>query len=615
MSIIFGLKRPAGEMVSKEELLGLARTTGRWATEGTFALTSGHVGMGFQPYYTHTRMRLDSLPFVDSCGNMITFDGRLDNHEELHALLNPSAPHTSDSEIIAKAFEKWGGACFSHLVGDWAVALWVRKTNALYLARDHAGARTLYYEQNGNTVTWSSYLEPLVCRNDSHELNRVFVNRYLALLPLEETTPYAGVHAVPAGHYIVMTGEQMHHVAHWKCAEGGELVLRDDTEYEERFSQLFRRSVERRIGGDVGVLGQLSGGMDSTSIVCMADDVRRLGPQHLDLIDTVSFYDTSETSWDDDKYFTIVERFRKKSGIHIRVNGMQLSLSAPSAVYLFPGADGTSEQQEREFNSAVGTDKYRVILSGLGGDEFLGGVPFPSPELASQLLRGRLNDLVKSSVSWGLALRRPAIELLGNTLAFVAEMIVGEERSLKQIFPWIPKREQNPFPRPRCRKLHLPRPFLGNYYSRLLAAVRESLPHQRPHSISRLEYRYPMLDRDLLDFLTRIPRSQLLRPGERRSLMKRAVRGLIPSEILNRRRKAAVSQCPLRAIVSCRSEIVSLFKDSLLESLGFVDGLTLTDCLTAVAQGKEISFYPGIRRAIEMELWLRTSTSSGRLRS
>ncbi len=614
MSIIFGLKKAPGHSVVEEDLRKLARTTARWATEGTSVLTSGHVGMGFQPYHTHARSPLESTPMVDACGNTITFDGRLDNHDDLRARLSLLGSRLSDTQIIMAAFERWGEACFSYLVGDWAIALWVRETDTLYLARDHAGTRTLYYERIGDSIAWSTFLETLVCDKGAHTLDRVFVNCYLTLQPLGETTPYAGIHAVPAGHYVAAKGKQVYSTPHWGCAEERELVLGDDREYEVRFLQLFRRSVERRIDGDPAILGQLSGGMDSSSIVCMADEVVRSTSRDRDPIDTVSYYDDSETSWDDAKYFPLVEKFRGKRGYHIQTHGARLSLNSPSEVYLFPGADETSIQREEEFNSTVGIEKYRVILSGLGGDEFAGGVPYPAPELASYLLHGRFLDLAKSGVSWGLALRYPLVELVGETLAFTASVMAGGNISSMKAIPWISNRQTDRLGHSQSGRHHHPHFVLRNYYLRLLALVRESLPHLRPQARVRVEYRYPMLDRDLLEFLIQIPRNQLIRPGERRSLMKRSVGKLLPREIVNRRRKAVVSQGPLRAIVSRHIEIASLFKDSLLESLGFIDTLTLKRCLAEVVQGKEISFYPAIRRAIEMELWLRTFALGRKLR-
>jgi asparagine synthase (glutamine-hydrolysing) len=613
MSVIFGLHRSLGEVVVGEELLQLAKATQRWALEGTSVLARGDVGMGLQPYFTHDRMRIEALPFEDAFGNVVAVDGRLDNYQELRGLLClPNRP-LPDSQIVLAAFQKWKEACFSYLVGDWAIAVWSAKAKKLYLARDHAGSRSLYYQRSGSAVVWSSYLETLVGGNNPHRLDRLFVNRYLTLQPLEDATPYEGIQAVPAGQYLTIDRDRLHGRPHWTPAESGNLTLSDEGEYEEQFLQLFRRSVERRIDGGVGVLAQLSGGIDSTSIVCMADEIRKSKDPGSELVDTLSFYDESESSWDEHKYFPVVEKFRGKTGHHIRTDGSRLSLTAPAPDYLFPGASGHSAQDEADFNCAIGIDKYRVILSGLGGDEFLGGVPYPYPELAHYLLRGRLLDLAKSGFSWGLALRSPLIELLTDTVAFIGDMVTERDLPNKVNLPWIAPSGVALLSEMSRRTL--PRSYSPwrAYYTRLLVSARESLPHLRPQSSLRLEFRYPMLDRDLLDFLVRIPRNQLVRPGERRSLMRRALRNLVPVEILDRRRKAVVSQGPLRAVIGHHDQIASLFKDSLLESLGFVEGKALISSLTEVTDGKDISFYPGIRRAIEMELWLKARASRGRL--
>ena len=613
MSVVFGVKRTLDNPVTEQELSDMAAHTMRWTKGEPILLRNGQVGMGQQTGVSEAANGSQRSLLADRHGNVVALDGRLDNGKELCELLSLDQSSVSSAEIVLSALERWNEATFSYFVGDWAIALWIRNTNTLCLGRDHAGTRTLYYKKQADAVFWSSYLETLVNRESSHSLNSVFAHRFLAHLPIEEATPYAGIHAVPAGHCVRFKEEQSHISRHWNLPRIARLELRDDREYEERFLFLFRRSVERRIQGNAEVLAQLSGGMDSTSIVCMADEIRRDSNPQRGLIDTVSYFDESEPSWDDHTYFKIVENSRGKVGYHIKIDGTRLSLSEPPNAYLFPGASGNSEQYEREFNSAINIERYGVILSGLGGDEFLGGVPYPYPELASYLLRGRLRQVLKSSLAWGLSRRRPVTEFLGGTASFVLSMATSHDITTEQLPGWITKRGIRLLAEDQKHRLHHSRLPLENYYLRLLAAVRETLPHQRPQAKMRLEYGYPMLDRDLLEFVVQIPRNQLLRPGERRSLMRRAFQGLIPSAILNRRRKAALVQGPLRAITSRGVEIESLFKDSLLESIGLIESRSLLACLSAVVSGKDISFYPGICRAIEMELWLRAMTSSGQL--
>ena len=87
MSILFGIWQRHDGPVSEDDLSILAQATGRYAPDGTFVTAHGEIGMGFQPYYTHERSRRDLQPVVDSAGNMLLFDGRLDNHCELSKML------------------------------------------------------------------------------------------------------------------------------------------------------------------------------------------------------------------------------------------------------------------------------------------------------------------------------------------------------------------------------------------------------------------------------------------------------------------------------------------------------------------------------------------------
>jgi asparagine synthase (glutamine-hydrolysing) len=124
MSVIFGVRRVDGAPVSDSYLRELARATEGFALDGTFVEHDVCAGMGFQPYFTHERSRLEAQPAIDARGNMVAFDGRLDNHEELRTVLGLSPQILADSLIVLAAFERWGECCFARLVGDWALALW-----------------------------------------------------------------------------------------------------------------------------------------------------------------------------------------------------------------------------------------------------------------------------------------------------------------------------------------------------------------------------------------------------------------------------------------------------------------------------------------------------------
>src|SRR5260370_5448963 len=146
MSIIFGIREAADQPVDVRYLRDLARATERYAPDGSFVAAKANIGMGYQPYYTHEHSRREMQPAIDEAGSMLCFDGRLDNHKELRTTLGLADDSSAGSGIVRAAFTRWDKCCFSRFIGDWALALWSNADHALYLARDHAGTRTLYYQ-------------------------------------------------------------------------------------------------------------------------------------------------------------------------------------------------------------------------------------------------------------------------------------------------------------------------------------------------------------------------------------------------------------------------------------------------------------------------------------
>jgi asparagine synthase (glutamine-hydrolysing) len=157
--------------------------------------------------------------------------------------------------------------------------------------------------------------------------------------------------------------------------------------------------------------------------------------------------------------------------------------------------------------------------------------------------------------------------------------------------------------------------------SRAWWSIMETLPHLVPQILSRPEYRYPFLDKDLVTFLFSIPREQIVRPGRRRSLMRRALINIVPHEILERRRKAFQLRAPLNMLHQAHSKLENLFSNSALADAGFIDVEKLGVSLRRTAMG-DTAWWQALLRTIAMELWLRaclkgsdrsTQTENGRL--
>jgi asparagine synthase (glutamine-hydrolysing) len=614
MSIIFGIRKPDGEIVDDTELLRLAHRTERYAPDGTFVTSAGRVGMGFQPFHTTERSRLEDQPLVDEHGSLLVFDGRLDNHEELRYKLGIREPRVADSQLILSAFVRWDESCFAQFVGDWAIALWSAAKQTLYLARDHAGTRTLFFQHVSGALQWSTYLDSLLLPETSHQLDKEYVASYLASRPIRDLTPYRGIRAVLPAHYKRVMADAVVAKPHWSSMASGNIRYGSDEEYEVHFLQLFKTSVVRRTTPGGKILAQLSGGMDSTSIVCMSDHIRTSqGAPPAELLDTLSYYDDSEPNWQERPYFSIVESARGKTGIHIDRSDWHPTLEPldqSEGVALWPGWHGGSAEQARKFDDLVRARGYRAIVSGIGGDELLGGVPTPLPELAEYLVSGSPAKLFRRSADWCLTDRSPLLHLLFQTVKFTINLYRQPGPDVTKMPSWIA-----PDLRKLCfdlkhreieggKRLGFSPTALGNGIT--WWAILETLPHLIPPLLTRYEYRYPYLDRDLVDFLLRIPRDQLLRPGQRRSLMRRALKDIVLPEILARRRKGFVIRGPLTLVQQEKEKIEQLFARSFLGEHGFIDPVRLRSTLELVARGKAIDQLQTLLRAIALELWFKS---------
>src|SRR5581483_3560720 len=156
-----------------------------------------------------------------------------------------------------------------------------------------------------------------------------------------------------------------------------------------------------------------------SGIVSVADRIlateRGLTPH----LDTLSYYDQTEPNGDDWLYFPIIEKRRGRVGAHIDASKLATStLSLEHSEFAAePGPLNIGYEIEAERAAIVRDGGYRAVLSGIGGDEFLGGIPNPHSQLADALLQLKLGTLAKQLVAWSLIKRKPLIQLLWGTFA------------------------------------------------------------------------------------------------------------------------------------------------------------------------------------------------------
>jgi len=634
----------------------------------------GSFAMIYRAFHTNRESRLERLPYVSKRGNVMTWDGRLDNREELtralsyelstehsRTLIGSATGHT-DVAIVMGAWEAWGTDCFKRLIGDYSLAVWEPSSRTLTMAKDFIGVRYLYYEilpegirsggrsngelgdaqpPSGPSVWWCSRLEPLILLSGrQYDLNEEYIAGYFAFHPANHITPYMGVDALPAGHYVQIRNGQKKLVQYWHFDPDKRIRYKTDAEYEEQFRQVFFQSVKRRLRADAPVVAGLSGGRDSSAIVCVADEIIARGEAETPRLDTYSRYDEEEPFGNDKPYLTIVEQKRGRAGHHF---GHDKADSAPSSTRrsftptgveepfatthnrlrpldldyfsAHPGIDQWGAEAVRKRLEFMKLNGYRIILSGVGGDEVTGGVPYCISELADLLVQGRFVRLTKQLKAWGLTQKRAWPDLAWNTFkSLEPDSLRRMFWNGKEVWAWIDKEfvEHQRKTFIQLTSTRAPRKGLPSFRTNIAVAVGVSWQlahvaklHRRGARENPYDRGFPFLDRDFLEFMFAIPREQVLRPGQYRSLMRRALAGIVPNEILNRTRKAFSARRSALGFQFMLLEIRKLFSQPPGARLGWVNGIDFLARLDELSVGKN-DFVVPVRKTLTLEMWLRS---------
>jgi asparagine synthase (glutamine-hydrolysing) len=534
-------------------------------------------------------------PFAAADGALLLWDGRLDAAE-------PSAgPDPTDLARVGAAWERSGTACFRDLLGDWALSAICRDRRALVLARDFLGSRPLYYLRNRGFAAWSTLLEPLLSvPGERFTLDEEYLAGWFAGYPDASLTPYEEILAVPPASFVRVTPRSVEVETYWKPRLQKLSSLKSDADYEECFRAHFFAAVKRRLRSRGPVAAELSGGLDSSAIVCAADLIAGRGARS---VETVSFFDPEEPRWNERPYFLAVEERRGRAGFHLNVGLEGRLLPEHDQGFPVTPAHGAlpspSDQRLSEFLAGGG---FRVLLSGVGGDEFTGGVPTGIPELADCVRCGDLVRFLRRAFLWSLAARRPLLHLAAETLA---TFLPSRNRNPAWPTPWLAgsfrKRHRRTFARdlPRFRWFGPLPSFQANLAA--LDGIRRQLALA---ATPGREMRYPFLDRDLLEYLFNIPRSRLVRPGERRSLLRRALRGIVPDLVLDRPSKAFVATSHSKALASDWPRVEKLLDGMRVERCGMVDSGRLLGELEAARRGLDVPLLP-LLRVLRVEWWMR----------
>ena len=619
MGVQSGIWQFDGEPVSQELVQEFSLMTAQHGPDNSHThFVDQSMGVNYRAFHTTRTSRLPVQPYLSHSRNLIVWDGRLDNGEELCELLSQRRLSTSsDVEIVAAAFDAWGLESLPRLRGDWSLTLWEQTGKRLILAKDYAGVRHLYYWPSPKRIVWCSHLAPLVILSrQCFPVNEEYIAGYLGLYPAPDLTPYEGIYAVPPGGFVVACDGKTSVHDYWQ-PNRKMIRYKNDVDYEDHFRETFRQAVRRRVQSDRPVLAELSGGFDSSSIVCMADEIISSGEAETKRLDTISWFDDTEPSCDERPFFGAVEQKRGATGWHFNTANFQCLAYPDENIFVpVPGYLQRNIAACRAMASVIEEGGHRVVLSGVGGDELLGGVSDPVPLLADSIVSVRPKRLVQDLYAWSLVRKTPCLHLLAKAISLALfKGIHGEFDSIVKTPPWHNKefmRKQ----RLAVRRMEMQvsskcgapsrRAYLCGLYG-----LKQQLALTEPSWTGCFTYAYPYLDQDLVEFLLAIPMQQIQRPGERRWLMRRALSSLLPNSVLYRKTKARGTRRWIVGMAAYWRQWGHIYESPVSSKLQYLDAAKFRNEMSVFINGEKLDYMMQFIRVVSLEHWLRDNLRRG----
>ncbi len=291
--------------------INLGRMTSAIAHRGPDGVrhwSSGPIGFGHLSLQTAGESARAAQPLATDDGSLcLVMDGRIDNRSELREALVSrgfDGIESGDGGLVLRAYACWGEDCPSRLLGDFAFAIWDFRKKQLFCARDHVGVRPFYYFYSGSLFAFGSEIRAvLAVESVPRRLNEARVVDYLVEeLQREdkEATFFKGVLRLPAGHSLSVGPNRFEIRDYWDLKAPPPLKLASWQEYGAAFREVFVEAVRCRLSSTHRVGSTLSGGLDSSSVVCAIREL--LSGDMNEPLHTISLVDSDESKCGETPY-------------------------------------------------------------------------------------------------------------------------------------------------------------------------------------------------------------------------------------------------------------------------------------------------------------------------
>jgi len=549
MSGIAGIVRPNGA-VDPDTVIGMTEGLELRGTDQSGTATRERCGIGHQLSITTPEAQYEESP-EKTDQYLLTADARIDNREELRTQLNISTSSiVTDTDLILAAYDRWGKDCPEQLVGAFAFAIWDSDKKQLFCARDHIGIRPFYYASTDEAFAFASEMGVLVDHEfASDRLDELAVGYFLlGFINVPDRRLYKEIRSLPPAHCAVVNDEGIEIRQYWSL-DGPEIELSSHEAYLKEFRNRFQEAVRARLRTpeDVQVGSLLSGGLDSSSISCVANSmVDRPLPTFSLIFNDIPGSDESEyinavhDHLDFNSHFVRGDKYSPFE----HVDKMLDRLDAPfisNTLYL-----------EWELNRAAMNEGVQVLLDGYGGDQVIsrGLARFPQLAITGQPLKlvremRKHADRYNSTLQWQLY-RRVLTPLEPGPVRHLRRQLFGSADPVRQRSDVINSEFLDQIAlRSYARELESRRQRTTRADQQRILGSGSQATGLEIGSMSAatfgIEPRFPFFDRRVMEFCFRTPGHLKLRDGWRRWLLRNALSDTLPPKIRDRTTKGDLS--------------------------------------------------------------------------
>ncbi len=544
----------SGKQVRRASLIAMRDVLHHRGPDDEGILVDGNVGLG------HRRLSIVDVahgaqPMHNSMRTCsIVYNGEVYDHAESRELLAAKG-HTfdnrSDTETILHLYDEYGRECVDHLRGMFAFAIWDKFREELFLARDRFGVKPLYYVHDGEgNLFFASEIKALL------EVGAVKAELNYNALPDQfanhgtsgDETLYAGVKRLMPGHTMVWKDGRIDIREYWDLAFEPKESL-SEVNFIREWRELFRESVKLRLMADVQLGMFLSGGIDSSAIAAMMS--RMVG----DRIKTFSV-GFNEREANELEYARLVSERFGTDHHEILISPEEFFDALPNLVWHEDEPIGFIASVPLYFVSKLAADHVKVVLTGEGADETLAGYSRYKKALTllnygdkyETLAPAFLRDVVRGGVatlpgSLNRKLNRTFLSRGSDIENLFFDNFAVFSRSMQgSLFSSETRsrmRDLNPYTRQNgwIEKAEADDTLDKLLYADTKTYLHELLMKQDQMSMAAsIESRVPFLDHKLVEFTARMPLAMKLRGGTTKWVLREAMKGILPDEIIHRRK-------------------------------------------------------------------------------